>query len=65
MKKRLIKIKTWLLENNIKQIDIARKAKVSAAAVYLFVQGKATSANIKRVFLELGCPEKVLAYGEV
>ncbi len=60
MNRRLSEIKKWLFENNIKQADIAKKAKVSSSAVSLFVQGKGTSANIKRVFLDLGCPEKVL-----
>ncbi|EKD81725.1 MAG: hypothetical protein ACD_39C01667G0001 [uncultured bacterium] len=59
MNKRIIEIKKWLLENNIKQVDIAKKAGVSGSAVSLVIRGKATSANIKRVFLEFGCPEKI------
>lgn len=56
MDNRFIKIKTWLLKRGIKQRDIAKKAGVSESAVYLVIRGKMTSSNIKRVFLELGCP---------
>lgn len=61
MNKRFIELKKWLLENNLKQRDIAKKAGVSESAIYLVVRGRMTSANIKRAFLELGCPEEIWA----
>lgn len=59
MNRRFIELKKWLLENGLKQRDVAKKAGVSESAVYLVVRGKMTSANIKRAFLELGCPEEI------
>ena len=59
MDKRFIAIKTWLLEKGLKQRDIAKKAGVSETAVHLVIRGKMTSSNIKRAFLELGCPEDI------
>lgn len=59
MNKRFIKIKTWLLENGLKQRDIAKMAGVSESAVYLVIRGKMTSANIRSVFVKLGCPEEI------
>lgn len=59
MTRRFVEIKTWLAESGVKQRDIAKRAKVSESAVYLVVRGKMTSANIKRAFIELGCPEKI------
>lgn len=56
MKKQVIEIKKWLLENGLKQADIARKANVSNTAVFLFMNKKMVSANIKSAFIELGCP---------
>lgn len=58
MDNRFIQIKTWLLKKGIKQRDIAKKAGVSESAVYLVIRGKMTSSNIKRAFIELGCPEE-------
>ena len=60
MKKQVIELKKWLLENSLKQADIARKAKVSNTAIFLFMNKKMVSANIRSAFLELGCPPELL-----
>lgn len=56
----VIELKKWMLENSIKQVDVAKKAKVSKTAINLFINQKMTSANIRKAFLEFGCPYELL-----
>ena len=56
----VIELKKWMLENSIKQVDVAKKAKVSKTAINLFINQKMTSANIRKAFLEFGCPNELL-----
>ena len=58
--KRVIELKKWMLEKGIKQIDVARKAGVTGTAVFLLINGRMVSANIKNALLELGCPPELL-----
>lgn len=58
--KQVIELKKWMLENSVRQVDVAKRAGVSNTAVCLFMQGKMTSANIKDAFLNFGCPEELL-----
>lgn len=57
--KRFIELKKWLIEKELKQKDIAQKAGVSHTAVNNVMKGKMTSANIKQVFIEMGCPPEI------
>ena len=58
--KRIIELKKWMLENGIKQVDIAKKANVGPAAVWMVMHKNMVSANIKNAFLSLGCPPELL-----
>lgn len=60
MNKRFVEIRKWLLDRGLKQIHIARKAKVSKTTVNQFCKGFTTSNNLKLIFIELGCPEELL-----
>jgi predicted XRE-type DNA-binding protein len=57
--RRFIELKKWLIEKELRQRDIAKKAGVSDTAVRNVMAGKMTSANIKRVFIEMGCPPEI------
>ncbi|PKL44352.1 MAG: hypothetical protein CVV41_06860 [Candidatus Riflebacteria bacterium HGW-Riflebacteria-1] len=57
--RRFIELKKWLVEREIKQKDIAQKAGVSQTAVFNVMKGKMTSANIKQVFIDMGCPPEI------
>jgi len=57
--RRFIELKKWLVEKELKQKDIAQEAGVSNAAVYNVMKGKMTSANIKQVFIKMGCPPEI------
>lgn len=59
-KRQFVELKKWMLENDIRQIDVARQADVSSTAVWLVMNRRMTSANIKNAFLELGCPSELL-----
>lgn len=52
-------IKKWLIDNELKIIDVAKKAGVSPQAVWLFMRGN-TSKNIKNTFICLGCTEEII-----
>jgi len=60
MNSRFIEIRKWLLERGLKQIEIARQANVSKTTVNLFCKGFTTSARLRQVFTDLGCPEEIL-----
>ena len=55
-----IEIKKWLLDKGLKQMDIARAAKVSPTCVSLVIKGVATSQNVKGILEAMGCPEEFL-----
>jgi len=57
---RFKEIKKWMIDKSLTQAEIARKASVSQAAVHNFCKGYMSSANIKSVFLGLGCPRALL-----
>lgn len=57
--RQFIELKKWLIEEGIKQKDVAKKAGVTDAAVWIVMQGRGTSANIKNTFLSLGCPPEL------
>lgn len=56
-------IKKWLIEKGLSQVEIAKRAGVNPVTVHNFCKGYVTSANIKSVFLSLGCPETLLTKG--
>lgn len=53
-------IKKWLIDHEITQADVAKLAGVSPVAVHYFCKGTGISANIKSVFISLGCPRELL-----
>ena len=52
-------IKKWLIDSELKIVDVAEKAGVSPQAVWLFMRGN-NSRNIKQTLLGLGCPQEIL-----
>ena len=58
-KQRYKNIKKWLIDSELKIVDVAERAAVSPQAVWLFMRGN-NSKNIKNTLLSLGCPEGIL-----
>lgn len=59
MNRRFIALKVWLIEHGIKQKEVAKKAGVSESAINLVMQGRMTSANIRKAFIDMGCPPEI------
>ena len=53
-------IKKWLIDKNLTQAEIARKAGVSQTAVHLVLRGRSVSSKIVKILEELGCPAGLL-----
>jgi len=60
MNSRFVEIRKWLLDRGIKQIEIARQAKVSRTTVNQFCKGFTTSRRLSQIFEDLGCPQEIL-----
>lgn len=58
-KRKYKNIKKWLIDSELKIVDVAEKAGVSPQAVWLYMRGN-NSKNIKNTLLGLGCPEEIL-----
>lgn len=57
--RRFIALRIWLLEQGIRQKDVAQKADVSESAITLVMQERMTSANVRQAFIDLGCPPEI------
>lgn len=57
-------IKRRLAEKNLTQAEVARRCKVSANAVHLYIHGKTTSARIEKTIAQLLGIERMQLRGE-
>lgn len=55
------KIKSWLVLNGIRQVDIAKEVGVSPTMVRSFIVGRSTSLPLYAYFIGLGCPKEYFA----
>lgn len=55
------KIKSWLVLNGIRQVDIAKKMGVTPTMVRSFIAGRSTSLPLYMYFVSLGCPKTYFA----
>lgn len=57
---RFKEIKIWLIENELTQVEIAKRLGVSQTAVYQVMKGKSKSKRIEALLKKLGCPSEFL-----
>ena len=56
----LIEIKKWLLDERIRQKDLAAKMKRTPGTVSAVLNGFRTSRPLRDLLLNMGCPEEFL-----
>lgn len=54
------RIKVWMLENSVRQADIARQIGVSRQFLSRWVKGCRKSRKVREHFLSLGCPQEIV-----
>lgn len=53
-------VRIWMVANDLLPVDLARALEVGPATITHFVNGEDTSKRIRKHFLSLGCPEKLM-----
>lgn len=53
-------IKIWMLQNGVRQAEVARQVGVSRPFLCRWIQGSKTSRKVRDYFLGLGCPEEIV-----
>ena len=57
-------IKKWLIDQNLRQADIARALNISNEGVCQVINNRKTNARVRQWLLEHGCPERFLHGGK-
>jgi len=55
-----VKIKHWLLDKGIKQVDIARSLRISAPLVWMTIHGRSRNTKVITWLLNKGCPPELV-----
>ena len=53
-------IKKWLIDENLRQADIARALSISNEGVSQVINNRKTNARVRQWLLDQGCPEEYL-----
>ena len=53
-------VRTWMLTNNVLVMDIVRAVGCHNSAVSHFLAGRIASAKLRRHFIAIGCPERLM-----
>lgn len=51
---------SWMMANGVLSADIARAMKVHQSAVSHFLAGRIASAGLRRHFIAIGCPQRLM-----
>ena len=60
-----VKLRIWMLRNNINMIKIAKGYGSGRAFVSQFIQGQKTSKGLAKFIIDMGCPEEYFKDGKL
>lgn len=60
MRAKRIDVRIWMLRNDVSVVQVARDLDVYPSIVSRWLDGKKSSARVKKWFLDHGCPEEIV-----